>query len=51
VRPRRLLLVPLALALLPTSIPAASADPAAEVGKLIFFDPTLSEPAGQACAT
>jgi cytochrome c peroxidase len=51
VRTARRLLCPLALALLSTTAPAAETDPAAEVGRLIFFDPTLSEPAGQACAT
>jgi len=51
VHPTRRLLVPLTLALLPTTVAATGTDPVAEVGKLIFFDPTLSEPAGQACAT
>ena len=49
--PTRRLLVTLTLALLPPAVPATGTDPAAELGKLIFFDPTLSEPAGQACAT
>ena len=31
--------------------PLAAADPLAELGRLIFFDATLSEPAGQSCAS
>ncbi len=49
--PTRRLCFAIALVPLSPAVPAADADPAAEVGKLLFFDPTLSEPAGQACAT
>ena len=41
----------LLLLAIPHAAGAASLSAMEELGKLIFFDPTLSEPAGQACAT
>lgn len=41
-------------ALLPpllASLPVAAADDAAALGRLLFFDASLSEPAGQSCAS
>jgi len=47
-RPLPIRLLPLAV--LFAAAPAA-ADPMAELGRLIFFDATLSQPPGQSCAT
>ncbi len=45
------LLIFVALQAFALHIPFAHADPLVEFGRALFFDPNLSEPPGQACAT
>lgn len=47
----RLALLAALLGPLLVSLPAPAAEEAAELGRLLFFDATLSEPAGQSCAS
>ncbi|HPF69214.1 MAG TPA: cytochrome c peroxidase [Candidatus Krumholzibacteria bacterium] len=48
---RRILACALALAVLAASAPAQPLSPLEQLGKLIFFDTTLSDPQGMSCAT
>ncbi|MEW6294296.1 MAG: cytochrome-c peroxidase [Pseudomonadota bacterium] len=48
----RLLLLALAAApMMPAPLAAAASDAKAQLGRVLFFDPSLSEPAGQSCAS